>query len=121
MRRSWQGLLHPARVVPAAFFAAIVLGTILHIEASVHRRLQAVRPGLHLRPSRDPRRTARPAHHRRDDGQGGALLQPPLTPTGSITVIATTRPVGLDVHGRVCTGRDAYPPAGRLARRTTAS
>ena len=29
MRRSWQGLLHPARVVPAAFLAAIVVGTVL--------------------------------------------------------------------------------------------
>ena len=29
VRWIWNGLMHPARVVPAAFFAAVVVGTIL--------------------------------------------------------------------------------------------
>lgn len=29
VRRIWQGLMHPARVVPAAFFLAVVVGTVL--------------------------------------------------------------------------------------------
>ena len=29
LRRIWQGVMHPARIVPAAFFAAVVVGTVL--------------------------------------------------------------------------------------------